>query len=83
MHINEVQEFTVYNRRNPDGLIVTRLHRINDKTFRIDAKNSVGEMIESRFATTEFVQVVLDQALVSLPKGDITIKFAKIAQEAK
>lgn len=75
--IDEVQEFTVYNRKDPEQLIVTRLHRINDKTFRIDKKNSVGEMLESRFATTEFAQVVLTQASVSLPKADLKIQLIK------
>lgn len=75
--IDEVQEFTVYNRKDPEQLIVTRLHRINDKTFRIDKKNSVGEMLESKFATIEFAQVVLTQASVSLPKADLKIQLIK------
>lgn len=75
--IDEVQEFTVYNRKDPEQLIVTRLHRINDKTFRIDKKNGVGEMLESKSATAEFAQVVLTQASVSLSSADLKIQLIK------
>jgi len=77
MNIQQVQEFRLFDRRDEKQLVIVRLHRINwgafENCFRMEKATQDGKVIAAKPVTEEFAQIVLDQALFSLPKQDIEI----------
>jgi hypothetical protein len=77
MDIRQIQEFRLFDRRDPNQLFIVRFHRIDwgafQNCFRMEKKTQSGELIDAKPATEEFAKMVLDQALLCLPKEDIEI----------
>jgi hypothetical protein len=77
MDIKQIQEFRLFDRRDSKQLIIVRFHRIDwgafQNCFRIEKTNQRGELIDAKPATEEFAKIVLDQALIRLPKEDVEI----------
>jgi hypothetical protein len=75
MKIQQVYEFKLFDRRN-EQLVIVHLRRIDDY-FLLEKRTQKGKIIDSQKVEEEFAQVVLDQALISLPKSDLEItKFS-------
>lgn len=77
MKIQQVYEFKLFDRRN-EQLVIVHFRRIDDY-FLIEKRTQKGKIIDSEKIEEEFAQIVLDQALISLPKSDLEItKFSEV-----
>jgi hypothetical protein len=74
MNIQQVQEFRLFDRRDPEQLVIVRFYRNTFVGgFFMEKTTQKGKMISAEPTTEEFAQIVLDQALLSLPKQDIEV----------
>jgi hypothetical protein len=71
MKIQQVQEFTLFDRRN-EQLVIVHFRRIDDY-FLLEKRTQDGKVIDSENIAESFAQTVLEQALICLPKSDIEI----------
>lgn len=79
MKIHQIQEFKIFDRRNKQLIIVC--FRRSENGFLLEKRMQDGKLIESERIEEEFANIVLEQALVSLPKSDIEI--VKLSTGAK
>jgi hypothetical protein len=74
MKIQQVQEFRLFDRRDPKQLVVVRFYRNTFVGgFFMQKSTQKAEIISTEPVSEEFAQTVLDQALLSLPKQDVEI----------
>jgi len=74
VNIKQVQEFRLFDRRDEKQLVIVRFYRTTFiGGFFMEKTTQKGKVISAEPATEEFAQIVLDQALLSLPKQDIEI----------
>lgn len=71
MKIHQIQEFKIFDRRNKQLVIVC--FRRSENGFLLEKRMQDEKLIESERIEEEFANIVLEQALVSLPKSDIEI----------
>lgn len=71
MKIQQVQEFTLFDRRK-EQLFIVRFRRIDD-CFLLEKKTQDGKIVDSEKVAENFAQTVLEQALICLPKSDLEI----------
>lgn len=77
MKIQQVYEFKLFDRRN-EQLVIVHFRRIDDY-FLLEKRTQKGEIVDSEKIEEKFAQIVLDQALISLPKSDLEItKFSEV-----
>ena len=74
MKVQQVQEFRLFDRRDPKQLVIVRFYRNTFVGgFFVQKSTQKAEIISSDTVSEEFAQIVLDQALICLPKEDIEI----------
>lgn len=71
MKIQQVQEFTLFDRRK-EQLFIVRFRRIDDY-FLLEKKTQDGKIVDSEKVAENFARTVLEQALICLPKSDLEI----------
>ena len=77
MNIKQIYEFKLFDRRN-EQLVIVHFRRIDDY-FLIEKRTQDGKVIDSEKIEEQFAKIVLEQALISLPKSDLEItKFSDI-----
>jgi hypothetical protein len=77
MNIKQIYEFKLFDRRN-EQLVIVHFRRIDDY-FLIEKRTQDGKIIDSEKIEEQFAKIVLEQALISLPKSDLEItKFSDI-----
>lgn len=77
MNIKQIYEFKLFDRRS-EQLVIVHFRRIDDY-FLIEKRTQDGKVIDSEKVEEKFAKIVLDQALISLPKSDLEItKFSDI-----
>lgn len=77
MNIKQIYEFKLFDRRN-EQLVIVHFRRIDDY-FLIEKRTQDGKVIDSEKAEEQFAKIVLEQALISLPKSDLEItKFSEV-----
>jgi hypothetical protein len=74
VNIQQVQEFRLFDRRDEKQLVIVRFYRNTFVGgFFVQKSTQKAEIISSDTVSEEFAQIVLDQALICLPKEDIEI----------
>lgn len=74
MNIQQVQEFRLFDRRDEKQLVIVRFYRNTFVGgFFMQKSTQKAKIISTEPVSEEFAQIVLDQALFSLPKEDIEI----------
>lgn len=77
MNIKQIYEFKLFDRRN-EQLVIVHFRRIDDY-FLIEKRTQDGKVIDSEKIEEQFAKIVLEQALISLPKSDLEItKFSDV-----
>jgi len=77
MNIKQIYEFKLFDRRN-EQLVIVHFRRIDDY-FLIEKRTQDGKIIDSEKIEEQFAKIVLEQALISLPKSDLEItKFSEV-----
>lgn len=77
MNIKQIYEFKLFDRRN-EQLVIVHFRRIDDY-FLIEKRTQDGKVIDSEKIEEQFAKIVLEQALISLPKPDLEItKFSEV-----
>jgi hypothetical protein len=77
MNIKQIYEFKLFDRRN-EQLVIVHFRRIDDY-FLIQKRTQDGKVIDSEKIEEQFAKIVLEQALISLPKSDLEItKFSEV-----
>lgn len=77
MNIKQIYEFKLFDRRN-EQLVIVHFRRIDDY-FLIEKRTQDGKAIDSEKIEEKFAKIVLEQALICLPKSDLEItKFSEI-----
>lgn len=77
MNIKQIYEFKLFDRRS-EQLVIVHFRRIDDD-FLIEKRTQEGKLLNSEKVEEEFAKIVLEQALISLPKSDLEItKFSDI-----
>lgn len=77
MNIKQIYEFKLFDRRS-EQLVIVHFRRIDDD-FLIEKRTQEGKLLNSEKVEEEFAKIVLEQALISLPKSDLEItKFSNI-----
>lgn len=77
MNIKQIYEFKLFDRRN-EQLVIVHFRRIDDY-FLIEKRTQDGKIIDSEKIEEKFAKIVLEQALICLPKSDLEItKFSEI-----
>jgi hypothetical protein len=77
MNIKQIYEFKLFDRRN-EQLVIVHFRRIDDY-FIIEKRTQDGKVIDSEKIEEQFAKIVLEQALISLPKSDLEItKFSEV-----
>jgi len=77
MNIKQIYEFKLFDRRN-EQLVIVHFRRIDDY-FLIEKRTQDGKVIDSEKIEEQFAKIVLEQALISLPKSDLEItKFSEV-----
>jgi len=77
MNIKQIYEFKLFDRRN-EQLVIVHFRRIDDY-FLIEKRTQDGKIIDSEKIEEQFAKIVLEQALISLPKSDLEItKFSDV-----
>lgn len=71
MKIQQIQEFTFFDRRGKQLVIVE--FRRRDDSFFMEKRTQDGKTLESKTVTELFVKTVLDYALMRSPKEDYEI----------
>jgi hypothetical protein len=71
MKIQQVQEFSLFDRRK-EQLVIVHFRRIDDY-FLMEKRAQDGKVVDSEKVAESFAQTVLEQALICLPKSDIEI----------
>ena len=71
MKIQQIQEFTLFDRRN-EQLVIVHFRRIDDY-FLLEKGTQDGKIIDSAKVEESFAQTVLDQAMICLPKSDLEV----------
>ena len=75
MKIQQVQEFRLFDRRDPKQLVIVRFYRNTFVGgFFMEKTTQKGKVISAEPATEEFAQTVLEYALICLPKEDLEIE---------
>jgi hypothetical protein len=77
MNIKQIYEFKLFDRRS-EQLVIVHFRRIDDY-FLIEKRTQDGKVIDSEKIEEQFAKIVLEQALISLPKSDLEItKFSEV-----
>lgn len=71
MKIQQVQEFTLFDRRK-EQLVIVHFRRIDDY-FLLEKRTQDGKVIDSEKVAESFANTVLEQAMICLPKSDLEI----------
>jgi hypothetical protein len=71
MKIRQVQEFTLFDRRK-EQLVIVHFRRADDY-FLLEKRTQGGKVIDSEKVAESFAQTVLEQALICLPRSDLEI----------
>lgn len=71
MNIKQIYEFKLFDRRS-EQLVIVHFRRIDDY-FLIEKRTQDGKVIDSEKIEEQFAKIVLEQALISLPKSDLEI----------
>lgn len=71
MKIQQVQEFTLFDRRK-EQLVIVHFRRIDDY-FLLEKRTQDGKIIDSENVAESFANTVLEQAMICLPKSDLEI----------
>ena len=71
MKIQQVQEFTLFDRRK-EQLVIVHFRRIDDH-FLMEKRTQDGKVIDSENVAESFAGTVLEQAMICLPKSDLEI----------
>lgn len=77
MNIKQIYEFKLFDRRN-EQLVIVHFRRIDDY-FLLEKRTQKGKLLSSEKIEENFAKIVLEQALISLPKSDLEItKFSEV-----
>jgi hypothetical protein len=77
MNIKQIYEFKLFDRRN-EQLVIVHFRRIDDY-FLLEKRTQKGKLLNSEKIEENFAKIVLEQALISLPKSDLEItKFSEV-----
>lgn len=71
MKIQQVQEFTLFDRRK-EQLVIIHFRRVDD-CFLLEKRTQDGRIIDSENVAESFANTVLEQAMICLPKSDLEI----------
>lgn len=77
MNIKQIYEFKLFDRRS-EQLVIVHFRRIDD-CFLLEKRTQKGKLLDSEKVEESFAKIVLEQALISLPKSDLEItKFSDV-----
>ena len=77
MNIKQIYELKLFDRRN-EQLVIVHFRRIDDY-FLLEKRTQKGKLLNSEKIEENFAKIVLEQALISLPKSDLEItKFSEV-----
>lgn len=77
MNIKQIYEFKLFDRRS-EQLVIVHFRRIDDY-FLLEKRTQKGRLLNSEKIEESFAKIVLEQALISLPKSDLEItKFSDV-----
>lgn len=77
MKIQQIQEFSLFDRRDSKQTLKVRIYRNTFakgcSRFIMEKTTQKGELICREEVSEKFAEVVLNHALVYLPKGDVFV----------
>jgi len=77
MNIKQIYEFKLCDRRS-EQIVIVHFRRIDDY-FLLEKRTQKGRLLDSDKVEESFAKIVLEQALISLPKPDLEItKFSDV-----
>lgn len=77
MKIQQIQEFSLFDRRDSKQILIVRIYRNafakGCSQFVMEKTTQKGELICKEEVSERFAEVVLNHALVYLPKEDVLV----------